>query len=141
MEQKTRTQDTKYAQDTKETKDTKDTKDAKDTKDTQDTKDIKDTEDHTKDHTNIVSREESTDLGVQNSWCIELLVRTTIPPTFSKNNKGAPSARPTGARSAPVLVSFAKCCFSVHEFVRSACKDGHVVSMLHNDTDFCKIPI
>ena len=107
LEQKTRAEDTKDMQDTQETKDAKDTKDAEDTKDTQDTKDIKDTEDHTKDHTNIVSREESTDLGVQNSWCIELLVRTTIPPTFSKNNKGAPSARPCGARSAPVIVVFA----------------------------------
>ena len=86
MEQKTRAQDTKDTQDTQETKDTKD---AKDTKDTQDTKDIKDTEDHTKDHTKIVSREESTDLGVQNSWCSELWVHTTSPPTCSKNNKGA----------------------------------------------------
>ena len=57
----------------------------------------------------MVSREESTDLGAQNSWCTELLVHTTIPPTFSKNNKGAPSARPTGARSAPVVVVFAEC--------------------------------
>ena len=109
MEQKTRAQDTKDTQDTQETKDTKDTKDAKDTKDTQDTKDIKDTEDHTKDHTNIVSREESTDLGVQNSWCIELLVRTTIPPTFSKNNNHRGAERPCGARQRRALVVFATC--------------------------------
>ena len=53
-------------------------------------------------HINIAAREESTDLRVQNSWCIELLVHTIIPPTCKKNNKGVPSVRPTGARSTPV---------------------------------------
>ena len=67
--------------------------------------------------TKIVPREESTDLGVQNSWCTELLVHTIIPPTCSKNNKGAPSARPTGARTAPVVAVFATCWwnYGVHQ--------------------------
>ena len=89
-----------------DTKDTKDTKDTEDTEYSKDDQNIKDTED-TKDHINIVSREESTDLGVQNSWCTELLVHTVIPPTCSKNNNHRGAPRPCGARRRRALVVFA----------------------------------
>ena len=87
-------------------------------------------------HTKIAPREECADLGAQNSWCTELLVHTTIPPTFRKNNKHRGAERPCGAHRRRALVVFAKCWWNsgVHQ---ELCAPRSVLSSLGKNLVWC----